>query len=1520
MSVGISQNEAQHVIAAINQDSSSFGISIACVNSPNNVTLAGETRLIDRLQTQFDEQKVFSRKLRVPVAYHSRQMDSISERYTTMIGSLSTAKGLEETIPMISSVTGERALPEQLIDPKYWASNMVSPVQFQQAVSVMCEHWGANIVKKIDRSHLFTPVVNHLVEVGPHAALQGPIRGILQSHPRNISVGYNAILRRGQSALETMLSTLGELYCMGYSVNLRAVNAPSLELRSSVSPSLLVDIPSYPFDRTQRYWQESRISRNYRLRSHCPSKLLGVRSNDWNASEAQWRHFIRTSDVPWTEQHVINGTVLYPGAGMLVMAIEAAKQLTGDADTIQGFTLRSVSIDAPMKLLPNNGSLEIKTSLHKLQSNADGKAFKFAIRTWSKDDWILNCHGFIFVESLHTRDSPWAQQKDAEQRLRILSHLEGVFAHCKRPVESPKMYGYLKLNGYDYGPDFQAAERQQCNDRLKQATAQIKLFDADEASVIHPVSLDAILHLSFTARTAGGSMPMTTSVPARIGCIWVANRGLSWSEKTSVTACTTIQKTTKRGFTCAGGVLSNDETKQLCLWYDDLELVHITSQAKIFAKLPNPRQFSMAIEQKPAVHKLSNSELFAFLRSSCPIRQDLSSFYGDVRRLVGISLERLAKSVNISDVPSHDPWRRNYWKWALYHLERNRDLGHQEELESTVPNADIVFESLCKKIASTSRLGRLYAVTASNLIPMFCGEANPVEILKKPGLFKDGYAEWTEYDCAKQIAMYMDLLAHQKPGMNILEVGGGTAAATRNFIRALRSGADESVRSLRCKRYDFTDVSAAFLESSSEEFSVYKSQMTYGVLNIERSFAEQGFSETFYDVVIADNVLHVTPDLHQTLRNIRRALKPGGKLIMQEFIRPTGWTTGFIFGLFPEWWLRANDGRTLSPSLAPSEWDALLKDNGFSGIDMIFRDSHDDGAQQIAWLVATATEDATVPSPTAVRQLKAKDQAVIIVDNAVGQQISLAESMISSLIEITGSHSSIIDITTASQDPRVEDGSLVILLVDYGTSFIGSLNKKTWECISSLIQRVRRLLWVSAGGGREPSPNHGMIDGLARTLRFENYQLHLVTVALNPQQREKSSLHLTTVVREMLSKDAHEIYEQDYTEIDGLLYIRRLTEADHIKTGIDESVTPYQVSSTPLDSKIRLRISPTSTIDSDSTPHFVQIPESSLPSTLENTVEILVKAVSVQSRGNSVLPNQEEYPVYGTHWAGIVVRAGPEADFIPGDRVFAAQIGPLSSHIEVPSRSLVNIAADLSFTDVCSVIPPVAMAYHALVKVSNARPGNAILIQDGYNAVGQAAMQILRSQGILDIWATATDGGYAKHNSLRLPEDRILPENWFTTHSMASYQWKQRFDIALTQETNIASSMLDHVKCNGHVVALDATAASTTTSRPEQALPVNFHFSRVSIGTEPLEALLYATDVASTMLQDLKIEAKVLPASDVPSIVSRVQISTQHTSTVVEFNEGHNIDVSFYDLQIDFRITKFEIGATLWSYSAKHRR
>ncbi|KAI1371682.1 putative polyketide synthase [Hypoxylon crocopeplum] len=1501
LSVGLPEDRARDLVATTNQGAVSFGISIACVNSPNNVTISGEAHLIDQLATQLDEQKVFARKLRVRLAYHSGQMKAISAKYISMVGSLSGPQGV--SVPMISSVTGKRVTAKRLRDPSYWALNMESPVLFSQAVMEMCSQSAAALVKKIDKSHIFASVVDHLVEIGPHAALQGPLRDILRSCPRGTSIGYTAILRRKQSAMETLLNAMGELHCMGNPMNLRAINEPGSE--ATRSPSILVDLPEYPFDHSQRYWHETRLSKNYRFRQHAPSELLGVRSRDWNSADARWRHLIRISEIPWTEQHVINSSTLYPAAGMLAMAIEAAKQLVSETKLVEGYTLRDIRIENPITLSANNEATEVQTSLRSIPSQDDGEpTFEFAIRTYINDDWLLNCSGFISVEILE-RAGSWVKEKTAAQRSLIAMSYSDLPQLYTESVNHQHMYDFLKQAGLEYGPLFQAAQHQRYSQGVKHATAEISLFkpakDAEnQRHVIHPTSLDAIMHLSFTALTFGGSLAMATSVPSRLNCLWVSNRGLSWPSQEKVSTNTTITKATSRGFVCKGVAMDCTGPKELRLWYDGLEMTNVTRVHAPPPNLPNPQQFCMNVECKVALDKLKVPELESLLARLHPVEEDLTSFFRDIEILVTASLKELADSIDLSGLESQDMWKRRYLKWTEHHLAKTSSSDSQ--VQETGP----LVKGISARLENTNPIGRLYVAVASNLVGLLKGDVNPLELLIQTGILKDYYEWYSNSRCTRQIVSYVDLLAHQNPGMSILEVGGGTGAGTRNLVSALCARPGDPTSLLRCGRYDFTDASAVFMDEARSEFQHFHSQMTFGVLDIGRDFAEQGFRDGQYDLVLAAGVLHVTADLAVTLRRVRKALKQGGKLIMQESFDPAGWTLGFVFGLFPGWWPDERGDRLLSPNISVDTWDTLLAENGFSGVDVLL-DFGEDLAFHYGWIVSTATEEV---SPNGFLTQRGR-QVSIVVNGVSEEQNSLARDLQLSLTSVPGVEPVILSIEAAVYDYQPNADELVISLLDYEQSFLQSLEETTWKYLHTLLEQSRNLLWVTSGGGQSANPDHGMLDGLARTLRLEYFQLHLVTLALEGAgDRAKQIPHVMQIVHEMAARTSHQNYEQEYVEMDGILHTRRLVEAQYLKSEMDKRLGPYEIQPISVGEDASFTLS-TGFQDQDE-PHYIPMPKL-LDETLgPDDVDMLVKAVSLGPGDRIAALGSEESPLFGSFCSGVVLRAGPEAPFHAGDRVVAAWSSSFRSHVRVLSDAVARIPHDLSFTDACCVVPAAAAAYNALVEVGRVQPSDWVLVRNGASPAGAAAIQLLASRYVGRVWTTVTskdESAWIAAN-MKLPHDHILPDSWFGS-PMLSSQWREAFDafdLVLSVEPH-SSMPLDtsYVQPGGRYVVLRSGSSPADKRQHLYSAARSVSLSIIELKdrargrfTTTEESIRYAAQAPRILTLDKpRSRAALFPASDLTNIFHTLKSTNGVESVVVQFDDGDVIDVRLSKLGLE---------------------
>ena len=140
---------------------------------------------------------------------------------------------------MLSTVTGASIGTSQL-DSTYWVRNMCSPVQFFQAIKAAFPSVGQNLRRRRQDDVSY----DGLVEIGPHGALQGPLRQILIQQGCAENVYYTTMLDRGRDACATALEAAGALWANGYPVNLQRVNSEGGEM----SPCKLIgDLPSYPW-------------------------------------------------------------------------------------------------------------------------------------------------------------------------------------------------------------------------------------------------------------------------------------------------------------------------------------------------------------------------------------------------------------------------------------------------------------------------------------------------------------------------------------------------------------------------------------------------------------------------------------------------------------------------------------------------------------------------------------------------------------------------------------------------------------------------------------------------------------------------------------------------------------------------------------------------------------------------------------------------------------------------------------------------------------------------------------------------------------------------------------------------------------------------------------------------------------------------------------------------------------------------------------------------------------------------
>ncbi|KAK4160344.1 hypothetical protein QBC43DRAFT_359689 [Cladorrhinum sp. PSN259] len=579
MAVGLTLAKAQSQIDRVTSALGECRLTVACVNSPASVTVSGEEAHIDHLKGLLDAEKVFCRKLRVGVAYHSFQMQEIADQYLSKIASLDrpklTGTGRPRRPAVVSSVTGTWISPEELAKPEYWVRNLVSPVLFADALAAMTRPQAGSSFKKLDGSHRTRASVNTLAEVGPHSALQGPIREILRDIDMDGTVAYVPLLSRGASAVESVLGAMGRLHCLGHPLALGRVNKEQDGAMVTVT-----NLPTYAFNHSKGYWFESRASRGYRLRQHPAYPHLGAPEADFNPLEAKWRKIIRTGDLgmTWVEDHKINDTILYPAAGMLVMAIEAAAQLADPGKTVAAFVVKDVTLHSALNLPSNAPSVGVEVNLFmRPRRDQDGKnAGWFDFRLCTHDDstrtWFENCHGSVQVVYEQADHDDKGIDKGREERLwraNLCSEYRDMAAACSTTLEIGEFYARLAEWGFDYGPAFRdmtaVASDGQGGAAIEVKTHEMPAGLAHAKHIVHPATLDCIFQAIIVSMTNAGTARMVTGIPTHFDRIWLSATGLSHPSAHTLKAYSRAKRLGLRQTETSIGVVDESGTRALLM-------------------------------------------------------------------------------------------------------------------------------------------------------------------------------------------------------------------------------------------------------------------------------------------------------------------------------------------------------------------------------------------------------------------------------------------------------------------------------------------------------------------------------------------------------------------------------------------------------------------------------------------------------------------------------------------------------------------------------------------------------------------------------------------------------------------------------------------------------------------------------------------------------------------------------------------------------------------------------------------
>ena len=261
-------------------------VNVAAANSSSSITLSGDADAVVKLADQLKQQSIFSRLLKVDTAYHSLHMIPCLDAYIQALSACKISPKSQAQAKWFSSVyDGQQITAEQIdtMNGHYWGDNMVKPVFFSQALTAACQDSSFDMI----------------IEVGPHPALKGPSSQTL-SELREIKteIPYTGLLNRGSSGIKAISNALGHVWTY-LGANVVDVESYVKLFDGPRTFNLTRDLPTYPFDRSQSYYPDTRALQAFAHRDSAPHQLLGSLTQDTTEGEWRWRNFLRREEIDW---------------------------------------------------------------------------------------------------------------------------------------------------------------------------------------------------------------------------------------------------------------------------------------------------------------------------------------------------------------------------------------------------------------------------------------------------------------------------------------------------------------------------------------------------------------------------------------------------------------------------------------------------------------------------------------------------------------------------------------------------------------------------------------------------------------------------------------------------------------------------------------------------------------------------------------------------------------------------------------------------------------------------------------------------------------------------------------------------------------------------------------------------------------------------------------------------------------------------------------------------------------------
>jgi 2-polyprenyl-3-methyl-5-hydroxy-6-metoxy-1,4-benzoquinol methylase len=478
-----------------------------------------------------------------------------------------------------------------------------------------------------------------------------------------------------------------------------------------------------------------------------------------------------------------------------------------------------------------------------LTNTLDSAWWDFFISSYNGNTWMKHCSGQIRA----------GQEAPAVSR--------AIEKHT-RPVSDP--YTIMKKVGLNYGPAFQGLL--DCSALPAGKTASATLRHAVKPGshyIMHPTTIDHCLQIIVLAKSDGlGRCLDKLCVPTGIDYLYVGPYSEGYSMRAEATASVTSTGMTHGDVVGVSGGIVN-----FSLLGGQFSPLETDSSNKDADRIAGSR-----LVWKPHLDFMSLGDFVRPNKQSRHIQEDME-------KLTLLSIAEIQR--RLTPFTPQKEFLQKFKTWI------NEQIGNAERNQyALVPNSKKLFEMMpeeqlleIEQLEASLRdtecgpAAQLVSRVRSSCSDIINETVEGIELLlPDDGLTRFYNALEARTDCKD----FFGAAGHLKPTLRVLEIGAGTGGTSAVVLKSLTSDSSRMY-----SKYTYTDVSSGFFATAQERFKSYDG-IEYKVLDVSRDPIAQGFEEGSYDLIVAANVLHATPSLHETLSNVRKLLATDGRVFLQE--------------------------------------------------------------------------------------------------------------------------------------------------------------------------------------------------------------------------------------------------------------------------------------------------------------------------------------------------------------------------------------------------------------------------------------------------------------------------------------------------------------------------------------------------------------------------------------------------------------------------------------------------------------